>query len=177
MTRRGAHAAGRGARHAGVHGARAGGRRRRRRPPRRPLRARRRRLRDARRRAPVRRAHARRRSSRRISPNAGAARRDAPDVPPALAALVMRLLAKDPAARPQSADGRAARAGRPATGAAGGGRGHAAAGRACSRAGGRCVVALGIGGYAAWRGTPAPTQLAAAAGARRRSARWPCCRS
>ncbi|CAN5356431.1 hypothetical protein BH24GEM3_BH24GEM3_11160 [soil metagenome] len=78
-----------------------------------------------------------------------------PDVPPALAALVMRLLAKDPAARPQSAeavlrvlDGAPASPPVSPIRTASWGRGVVLAAAAA------LLVATGVGGYALWRWTP-----------------------
>ena len=95
--------AGHVARHAGLHGARAGGGRPGVDPPGRPLRVGRGRLRAARRRA-TRSPGAPAAAADRGAPRRGAAaaRRRAPEVPPALAALVMRCLAKDPAERARS---------------------------------------------------------------------------
>ena len=88
-------------RHAGVHGARAGARRRRR-PAAGRLRARRRALSVPHRAPAVSRARTSSRCSRRSSSSRRAPSRELrPDVPPALDALVARMLAKDAADRPR----------------------------------------------------------------------------
>ena len=79
-----------------------------------------------------------------------AARR--PDVPHALAALIMRLLAKDPAVRPPSAEAVLRVLDGAAVSPAGGARRWRAVVRATVAA---LLVAAGLGGYAAWRESPA----------------------
>ncbi len=97
-------------RHAVLHGARAGDRRERR-PPRGPLRARRHALRAARpARVPFREGDVT--FHHRHTPAARPARRAAPDLPDALAELVLQLMEKEPDARP----GLGGRGGRPARG-------------------------------------------------------------
>ncbi|MEJ7812004.1 MAG: protein kinase, partial [Gemmatimonadaceae bacterium] len=87
-----------------------------------------------------------------------------PDAPPALAALVMRLLAKDPAERPQSADEVLQALDAVPTPAGGTLLSRTPPGGAelprrrrwpVVVAAAALLAALGAGGYAAWRGTPA----------------------
>lgn len=79
-----------------------------------------------------------------------------PDVPPALAALVMRLLAKDPAARPQSAEDVLRVLEDAATPPAGKTSGRGGALLAVAAA---LLVVAGVGGYSIWGRTPAMHDL------------------